>query len=334
MTITISRRNVVAGLAGATAMWLPPAGAQQGERIKRIGVLMGQAENDPVAYARLAAFTEPLATLGWFEGRNVRIDRRWIGGDASRYSTVAKELVSLQPDVIFTHTTAVTAAVQSETKAIPIVFALVSDPVASGFVESLSHPGGNITGFINLEVSLADKWVDLLKEIAPHTTRIAIMFNPQTAPHVQFLLPSLESAALRLAVKSFTAPIATDADIRRTIAGLAREPGTGMIIMPDAFTLIHRKSIIDRARGHAVPAMYSQREMVADGGLIAYGIDSTELFRRSASYIDKILHGAKPEDLPVQAPTKFELAINLKTAKSLGLTVPLTLLATADEVIE
>ena len=302
--------------------------------MRRIGVLMGYAENDPEAQTRLAAFKQELLALGWDERRNLRIDLRWASGDSDRASKFAKELVALHPEVILSNTTPVTTALHQETKTIPIVFVAVSDPVAAGFVQSLPRPGGNITGFINLEPTIGGKWLDLLKDVAPHLTRVAVMFNPQTAPYAEIYLRSMEAAGKQFGVKPFAAPVQREADIEKIISELGREPDSGLIAMTDGFMTVHRKTIVELAMQHKVPLMYFISVVPREGGLISYGIDLINEFRRTASYVDRILRGAKPAALPVQLPTKYELVINLKTAKALGLTVPKPLLTGADEVIE
>jgi putative tryptophan/tyrosine transport system substrate-binding protein len=327
------RREFIALASGAVA-WPSAAHAQEQERVRRIGVLMGYAEDDPEAQLRLAAFTQALAALGWTEGRNLRIDIRWSAGDVDRASRFAKELVALQPEVILSNTTPVTTALLRETHIIPIVFLVVSDPIGSGFVESLAQPGGNVTGFINLEASLVEKWLQLLKEIAPSVTRVAVMFNPDTAPYADYYLQPLHTVAPVLGVKPFTAAVRSEAQIEEVISGLAREAGGGLMVMTDSFMTVHRKSIVALTARNKVPAVSFITPMTAEGGLISYGVNIVDLFQRAASYIDRILRGAKPADLPVQVPTRFELAINLETAKALGLTIPPSLLARADMVIE
>jgi putative ABC transport system substrate-binding protein len=328
------RREFITLLGGATAAWPIAARAQQGERMRRIGVLMATAETDPESPSRVVAFQQSLATVGWITGQNIRIDYRWAAGEPTRMQVLARELVDLQPDVILASTTPSTAALMSETRTIPIVFVVVSDPVGSGFVASIPRPGGNITGFTNIESSLGGKWIQLLKEIAPRVTRVALMFNPETAPFVAYYLRPIETAAPSFAVEHIVKPIRTDSEIEPAIADVGRDSTGGLIVLPETFTTIHRKSIILAAARNNVPTIYPFRYMAADGGLIAYGIDLVDLYRRAAPYIDRILRGANPADLPVQAPTKFELVINLKTAKALGLQAPSTLLAVADEVIE
>ena len=330
------RRRDFITVAGSAAVWPLVARAQQpADRVRRIGVMVGYAEDDPEAQARLAAFKQGLLTLGWSEGRNLKIDVRWASGDTDRATTFASELVALQPEVIMSNTTPVTAALHKATKTIPIVFVAVSDPVGAGFIASLPRPGTNITGFINLERTLGGKWLELLKEIAPQMTRVAVMFNPQTAPYTEEIyLPSMEIAAKKLGVKQVKSLVYREADIEEAISGLGREPGSALIAMTDSFMTVHRKAVIELTFRNKLPLMYYVSIAPREGGLISYGIDLTDLFGRSASYVDRILRGAKPAELPVQLPTKFELAINLKTAKTLGITVPTTLLTSANEVIE
>ena len=326
------KRREFMTLVGGAATWPLAARAQQPDRMQRIGVLMGYDENTPFAQRMLSAFKQELAALGWIEERNLRIDYRWTAGDVNRAGTFAKELVALQPRGILSNTTPVTAALHRETKTIPLVFVVVSDPVGSGFVESLPRPGGNVTGFVNLEASLVTKWLELLKEIAPHVTRVGVMFNPQTASYAEYYLQPLEAVASKFDVKVYAAPVQSEADIGNVITQLRREPGGGLIVMTDSFNLVHGNSIIALTRLNNVPAIMDYQP--AEGGLISYGVDTFDLFRRGAGYVDRILRGTKPAELPVQLPTKFQLVVNLKTAKELGLTIPPTLLATADEVIE
>jgi len=331
--MTMRRRDFIAGLGGAAA-WPLAARAQQGDRVRRIGVLMGGDENDPVWKPRLSAFTQALADLGWTDGRNVRTDLRWGGGDANRMRALAQELVGLQPDIILTHTTSATAALQRETRTIPIVLAGVGDPVASGLVAALNRPGGNITGFAHFEASLAGKWLELLSEIAPGLKRAAMMFNPDINPVSLYFMPSFETAARSLKVEAITAPVHDDIEIETAIIALGRDPGGGLVVTSDAFVVAHRVPIILAAARNNVPAVYIASDYVRDGGLLSYAPDSVDLFRRAATYVDRILRGAKPGDLPVQFPTKFEMIVNLKTAKALGLAVPPSILLRADEVIE
>jgi putative tryptophan/tyrosine transport system substrate-binding protein len=328
----MKRRQFIAGL-GVAAAWPLAARAQQGDRIRRIGVLMGLDENDPEQKRRFSAFTQALADLGWTDGRNVRIDLRWGSGDANRIRALARELVGLQPDIILAASTAATAALQGETRTIPIVFANVTDPVAQRIVPRLDRPSGNITGFATNEPSLGGKWLELLSEIAPRLKRAAIMFNPDTSPASTYM-PSLEAAARSLKVVPIIAPVHSDVEIETAIIAPGREPGGGLVVMPDAFMTAHRAPIISAAARNNVPAVYYRSEFARDGGLLSYGNDLVDINRRAASYVDRILRGAKPGDLPVQFPAKFEMAVNLKTAKALGLTVPQSILLRADEVIE
>jgi putative ABC transport system substrate-binding protein len=325
------RREFIAGLGGAGA-WPLAAWAQQGDGVRRIGVLLS-VENSPMAKARISAFTQALADLGWTDGRNVRMDVRWAGGDINRIRALAQELVGLQPDILVATAAAATAALQRETRTIPIVFASVSDPVASGIVPRLDRPSGNVTGFAVFEATLGGKWLELLLEIAPGLKRAAIMFNPDIAP-VSAHMPSLETAARSLKVVPITAPVHGDVEIETAIIALGREPGGGLVVMPDIFTFVHSAPIILATARNKVPAVYGFSEAVRDGGLLSYGVDQVDTQRRAATYVDRILRGAKPAELPVQLPTKLEMVLNLKTAKALGLAVPLSILLRANEVIE
>jgi putative tryptophan/tyrosine transport system substrate-binding protein len=329
------RRDFVKLLSSAAAAWPGAVFGQQSNHVRRIGVLMGWAETDPYAQAALAAFLKELQQLGWADGRNLRIDLRWAAGDAGRMKDFAKELVDLRPEMILANTTPATAALHEKTRTIPVVFVIVSDPIGAGFVASLPLPGGNITGFINVETSMAGKWLELLKEIAPAVRRVAILFNPDTAPGGgSYFLGPFEAAARSFGVEAIRTPARSDAEIETVIAGLGREPGSGLVVMTDGFMVVHRGSIISLAARDRVPAIYAEAFSSRDGGLMSYGANTQDAFDRAASYADRILRGARPADLPVQTPTKFELAINLKTAKALSLNVPPTLLARADEVIE
>jgi putative tryptophan/tyrosine transport system substrate-binding protein len=328
----VRRRTFIAGLGSAAALPVE-VWAQQGDRVRRIGVLMPGDENDSAFKFRLSAFTPALADLGWTDGRNVRMDLRWGGGDPNRIRTLAQELVGLQPDIIVTNGTLATVALQRETQTIPIVFAGVGDPVASGIVERLDRPGGNITGFAILEPSLGGKWLELLSEIVPGLKRAAFMFNPDIAP-LSTYIPSFETAARSLKVVPITARVHTDAEIETAITALGREPGGGLVVGPDVFMEARRAPIISAAARNNVPAVYSLADFAKDGGLLSFGPDRADPFRRAATYVDRILRGAKPSDLPVQFPTKFEMIVDLKTAKALGLAVPQSILLRADEVIE
>jgi putative ABC transport system substrate-binding protein len=329
--ICLRRRDFIAALGAAA--WPVLASAQQGNRVRRIGWLSGFDENDPEGKLRYSAFTQALAGLGWIDGRNARIDLRWGGGDNNRIRASAQELVGLQPDIILANSTEATIALQRETGTIPIVFAGVVDPVATGIVPALNQPGGNITGFATMETSLGGKWLELLSEIAPGLKRAAIMFNPDTALASPFM-PSLETAARSLKVEPIIAHIHSDAEIETTVIALGREPGGGLVVMPDVFTDLHRASIISAAARNDVPAVYGLSHFARNGGLLSYQPDQVNNWRGAASYVDRILRGEKPGDLPVQFPTKFEMVVNRRTAMALGLAVPPSIMLRADEVIE
>jgi len=333
MVSYIRRRKFLATLLGGAAAWPLAARAQQGERVRRIGLLMGVAD-DREGQARVTALKQGLQELGWTDGRNIQIETRFGGADTGRIRAHAAELVALAPDVIVTHTTPVIRALRQATSSIPIVVAAVNDPVEQGFVSSLAHPGGNITGFAFIDFQMVGKWLEMLKEAAPGVARAALMFNPDTAPHYYVYLRSFEAVPRSIVVEVTAAPVRNTAEIEEAIARLGREPGGGLIVAGDAFTIVHQHLFIRLAQQHRVPAVYFLRTSVAQGALMSYGPDPYDNFRRSASYVDRILKGAKPADLPVQQPTKFELAINLKTARALGLQIPDRLLAIADEVIE
>ncbi len=327
------RRREFIMLIGGAAAWPFAARAQQSERVPRIGVLMPYIESDREGQGNVSAFREGLQKLGWVEGRNIRIDIRWAALDAGTVQRFAEELVALQPKLILSTSTAATAALLQQTRTIPIVFANIGDPVGSGFVESFQRPGGNATGFIPMEGSVAGKWLELLKEIAPRVNRVAFLFNPAMAPFEHFLNP-LRAAAKSIAVDVVAAPVRDNSELELAIAVQAREPNGGLVFMPDAFNLAHRKEITLLAARYRLPAVYPFRVFAEQGGLLSYGNDRIDNFRSAANYADRILKGEKPANLPVQAPTKYEMVINLKTAKALGLTVPPTLLTQADEVIE
>jgi putative tryptophan/tyrosine transport system substrate-binding protein len=327
------RRKFIMSLGGAAA-WPLVARAQQAGPVRHIGVLMGFAQADPAAQSWLAAFRGTLAKLGWNEGGNLRIELRWAAGDADRMRALAKELVGLRLDAIFGVTTVVIAGLARETPTIPIVFTLVSDPIGSGFAASLPHPGGNITGFTVDDPAIGGKWMELLGKIAPRTVRVALLFNPATSPQSKYFMPSIQAAASSFAVEASAAPVHAKDEIEGVIAAQARNPGGGLIVMPDTFNTTNRNLIIALAASYNVPAIYNNHYFAESGGLISYGSDFAEQFRQAAGYIDRILKGAKPGELPIQLPTKFALVINLRTAKALGLAVPPTLLMSADEAIE
>ena len=329
------RRREFISLAGGAVVWPIAARAQQRGLLRRIGVLMSWDESDPEIKTFFSSFMQGLAKSGWTDGGNVQMEVRWAGGNVDRLRMFAKELVDLQPDVILATSTPATAALQQATRAIPIVFAGISDPVGAGFVASLSRPGGNITGFINMEGAFGGKWLEVLKEIAPDIKRAAIMFNPDTAPAGgSYYLPSFDAAARKLKVEPIAARVRSVAEIETVITSLGREPGGSLVVMPDVFMETHRGQIILFAARNNVPTVYSQSVFARDGGLLSYGADRVDIFRRSASYVDLILRGAKPAELPVQLPIKYEMTVNAKTAKSLGLDVPLFFQQRADEVIE
>jgi putative ABC transport system substrate-binding protein len=328
------RRKFITLLGGAAAAWPLAARAQEPERVRRISVVNVIAATDPEASPRIAAFEMALRKLGWVIERDLRIYYYWSAGDVARTRDMAKQVVATRPDLIVTVTTPPTQALRDETGDIPIVFLQVFDPVSTGLVASLARPGGNITGFTNFESSMAGKWLQLLKEIAPHIRRVAVLFNPTTTPGSALYLDSIEAASPSFAVKPAAALVRSVEDISDALSELAREPDAGLIVAPDTFTTNNRDLITSLAALHRVPAVYPFRYFATAGGLLSYGIDSTDLFPRSASYVDLILKGTKPADPPVQQPTKFELVINLKTARALGLKIPPTLLALADEVIE
>ena len=314
------RRDFIKVIGGATATWPVAARAQQAERMRRIGVLIGFAESDPVAQAYSVAIRDGLHKLGWIEGGNIRIDIRWArAGDAEAMQRFAKELVALQPDVIIGHNTPTTAALLQQTRTIPIVFVVVSDPVGSSFVASFSRPGGNVTGFTNIEPTMAAKWLELLKEIAPRVNRVAFMFNPATAPFAEVYLNSFKAAAASFGVEAIVAPVHNTSEIKSVIAAQARAPNGGLVVMNDSYVVDHRTEITSLAARYRLPAIYPFRSFIEHGGLLSYGNDLVDSFRRAATYADRILKGAKPSELPVEAPVKFELVINLKTAKALGL---------------
>jgi putative tryptophan/tyrosine transport system substrate-binding protein len=333
----MTRRQFITLLGGAAAAWPLAARAQQPERIRRIGVLMLYPENDPQGQLRATAFRQGLEKLGWAVGRNVQIDFQWGSGDVDWIRSAAAQLLRLAPDVILANGDAAARTVQQSTRTVPAIFIAGSDPVANDLVQSLAHPSGNLTGFSVLEPSLGTKLLELLKEIAPSVARVAVLFN-QDNPGNRAVYASAAAAAPKFAVEVVAVPLREsheiEAEIEAAMAQWGREPDYGLIVLPDPSTNSHRKLIIELAARHRLPAIHALRAATADGGLMSYGVDLPDLFRQAAIYADRILKGDKPADLPVQLPTKFELAINLKTAKALGLTVPNTLLVSADEVIE
>ena len=332
MTAKMKRREFITLLGGAAA-WPLAVRAQQRERVRRIGVLMSLAADDPEGQARLTAFVQGLQELGWTDGRNVQIDYRWPAGDAERIRRYAAELAALAPDIILAGGGAVVPSLLQATRAIPIVFTQTPDPVGAGFVESLARPGGNVTGFMLYEYGIGAKWLELLKEIAPHVTRAAVIRDAAIASGIG-QWGAIQTAAPSFGVELRPVDVRDASEIERAIAAFARSPNGGLIVAASTLAVVHRDLIVTLAARHKLPAVYPSRFFVRSGGLIFYGPDSVEPHRRAAGYVDRILKGEKPADLPVQAPTKYELAINLKTAKALGLDVPPTLLARADEVIE
>jgi putative ABC transport system substrate-binding protein len=329
----MKRREFIVGI-GSAAVWSLAAWAQQPTRARRIGVLLGWSETDPQFQSYLAAFVQELARLGWIDGVNLQvIQPRGTNADIEHTQMLAKELVALQPEVILSSTTPVTAALRRETRTIPIVFAAVADPVGSGLVDGLPKPGGNVTGFINIEEASGGKWLEILKEIAPTIRRAAAIFNPDTAPFVKKYLRAFEAAASALSVEPIITPVRSETEIEAVITSLGREQG-GVVAMTDSFLGTHRGVIIRAANRNKVPAIFEVFYFAREGGLVSFGPSYADFFRRAAGYVDRILKGERPADLPVQVPTKYELVINLKTARELGLTVPNTLLVRADEVIE
>ena len=329
----MKRREFITLLGGGAVAWPLAVRAQQADRVRRIGVLMGYPEGDLQAQAGVNALRKGLQNLGWIEGRNIQSDYRWAGPDAEKARTFAKELTGMTPDVIVSSTNQVTAILQQETRTIPIVFAFVGDPVGSGFVQSLSQPGGNLTGFANFENSIGSKWLELLREIAPSAKRVGFIYCPSAAPNVGFF-HAAQTAAPSSGVALIPLPVNNAADIERGVIAFAAEPDGGLIVAPHAVTLGNRDLINGLALRYRLPAVYSDRYFVESGGLISFGNNTPDLFGRAASYIDRILKGAKPAELPVQLPTKFELIVNLKAAKAIGLSVPPTILSRADDVIE
>jgi putative ABC transport system substrate-binding protein len=327
------RRDFIEVFCGGAVAWPLAARAQQSERIRRVGVLMGYPEGDKQAQAGAIALRKELQGLGWIEGRNIQSDYRWAGPDLEKARTFAKELIGMTPDVIVSSTNQVTATLQQETRTIPIVFAFVGDPVGSGFVQSLSKPGGNLTGFANFENSIGGKWLELLREIAPKVKRVGFIYSPTAAPNVGFF-HAAQTAATSSGVAITPLPANNGADIERGVTAFVAEPDGGLIVAPHAVTLGNRDLIDRLAVRYRLPVVYSDRYFVESGGLISFGNNTPELFKRAASYVDRILKGEKPAELPVQLPTKFELVINLKAAKGIGLAVPPTIISRADDVIE
>ncbi|MGB6585446.1 MAG: ABC transporter substrate-binding protein [Pseudolabrys sp.] len=327
------RREFIGLVGGAAATWPLMANGQQSTGIKRVGVLMGTAEGDPDQQAMVSVFSRALADLGWNEGKNIHIEYRWAAGDTARLPALAAELARLTPDAIFAQGTPATTALRQAAPTTPVVFVNVSDPVRTGLVSSLAHPGGNITGFTNYELSMGSKWLEILKQISPGIERVAVIYNPDN-PVMSGNLHSIDVAGPKLGVQVVAKPGRKPEDFERAIGAWASEAKGGLLVLLDFLTLAHRDLIIALAARYRLPAGYSLRVFAVDGGLFAYGVDAKDLFRRGAAYVSEILKGARPADLPVQQPTKYELIINRKTANALGFSIPQTLLATADEVIE
>jgi putative ABC transport system substrate-binding protein len=332
----MKRREFIAliGVAAIACPLVARAQEQPSVGVRRIGVLWILPLGHPLTQRQLAAFTQALEHLGWTEGRKIRIDYRWYGGDADRARALARELVNFAPDAVVVSGTPALAAIRQETQSIPTVFVSVTDPVGQGFVASLAHPGGNITGFINYDPTMGSKWLELLKEIAPGLARVAVIFNPTTAPLTTSLLQSIEAVARNFAVTTTAAPIHDVTEIERAISAAASKPNGGLIVAPDAFNTSHHELITALAAEHQLPAVYPFASFAASGGLLCYAVDFEEQLQQAAVYIDRIFKGAQPISLPVQAPTKFRLLVNLKTAKALGLTIPPSIMVQADEVIE
>jgi putative ABC transport system substrate-binding protein len=326
------RREFIVLLGCAAFTW--PSSARARRRMRRLGLLMNGSEVDPVMRRYLSAFEQPLRALGWIEHQNIHIDRRWTEGNPVLTQRYAPELVALSPDVILSLSSSNLAALQQKTHNVPIVFALVSDPVAQGFVSNLSHPGGNITGFTAYDASMGGKWVELIKHLVPRLARVGLLFNPNVSIQSKEFLRSIEAAAGLLQIDAVSLPVHTVDQIEPTVAVFAQHAGSGLIVPPDQFLSVHRQLLIRLVAQHRLPAIYAQFEFMSDGGLISYGIDQADQVRKAAVYVDRILKGTKPGDLPVQNPTKFLSIINVKTARVLGIEVPFDFLMTADQVIE
>jgi putative ABC transport system substrate-binding protein len=334
MTFCIGRRQFITLLGGAAAAWPLTAHAQQSDRLRRIAVLMNNAEDDPEGQARAAAFRQGLQTLGWTEGKNLRIDWHWTAGDVGRIRGDVTEVAGHPPDIIVANGRVILSEAVQVTPSIPIVFVLVNDPVGQGFISSLARPGGNVTGFTFVEYAMFGKSLELLKKVAPAVTRVGFIFNPDMSAYYDQFLPTFESDARQYSIELTVARVGTEAEIDAAIAKLAAALGGGLIVAPDTYTLVNRDLIVQSTAQHRIPAIYSYRQVIKEGGLMSYGPETSDIFRRSASYVDRILKGANPAELPAQAPAKFEFAINLKTATTLGLSVSPTVIALADEVIE
>jgi putative tryptophan/tyrosine transport system substrate-binding protein len=328
------RREFITLLGGTAATWPLAVRAQQPGRMRRVGLLVGLAEDDPETKSRVRAFRLGLRDADWVEGRNIRIDYRFSAGDPARSKQYAAELVSLAPDVIVGNSTPVITALRQVTSTIPIVMAVVNDPMGQGFVSSLAHPGGNVTGFSFIEFQIVGKWIAMLKDVSPDLSRVALMFNPDTSPYYDVYLRLFERTSHSIAVDVSAAPVGDEGEIEQVIAKLGQEPGSGLIAAPDTFIIVHRDAILRSAKAHRVLVVSAYRQFVLEGYLMSYGPDTADIFWRAASYVDRILRGEKAADLPVQSPIKFELFVNMTAAKALGITVPKSFLQLADEVIE
>jgi putative ABC transport system substrate-binding protein len=328
------RRDFLSLIGGAAATWPLAVRAQQPARLRQVAILRAEVAGDPEGLRNSGALIQGLQALGWTQGRNVRIEQRWAGGSVDAMKALAKELVALEPDVIVVVSTPVSAAVMQETHTIPIIFVQNFDPVGSGLVKSLVAPGGNITGFTSYEAAMATKWLELLKGVAPQVARVAIVYNPQTAPYAGVFLRSIEAASPIFAIQPIAMPIQDSGTIEKSIEAFAREINPGLMVLPDATTTVHEKLIVKLASQHRLPAIYPWRHYVTAGGLMCYAVDLPVLWRRAASYVDQVLKGEKPANLPIQQPTKFELVINLTAAKAVGLTIPASILSLADDLID
>ncbi len=329
----MKRRDFITLLGAAAAAWPRTVRAQQSSQVRRVGVLMSSAAGDPDAQLRVAAFEDGLRDLGWIKGRNLRLEYRWAD-NADLLRTSATELARMAPDLILANSTPAMAALQEQRPTVPIVFTQVTDPIGQGLVSNLGHPGGNLTGFTSFEFSIGSKWLETLKQVAPHVTRVALLFNPATAPFADLFWRPIETAARSFAIAPVSVGARNTDELERAVEAFAREPNGGLMVVPEVSTVNHRGLIVALAARHRLPAVYPLRSFAASGGLLSYGVDVADVFRRAASYVDRILRGTSPGELPIQPPTKYELVINLKTAKDLGLDIPPMLLARADEVIE
>jgi putative ABC transport system substrate-binding protein len=328
------RRDFLSLIGGAAATWPLAVRAQQPARLRQVAILRAEVAGDPEGLRNSGALIQGLQALGWTPGRNVRIEQRWAGGSVDAMKALAKELVALEPDVIVVVSTPVSAAVMQETHTIPIIFVQNFDPVGSGLVKSLVAPDGNITGFTSYEPGISSKWLELLKGVAPQVARVAIVYNPQTAPYAGVFLRSIEAASPIFAIQPIAMPIQDSGTIEKSIEAFAREINPGLMVLPDATTTVHEKLIVKLASQHRLPAIYPWRHYVTAGGLMCYAVDLPVLWRRAASYVDQVLKGEKPANLPIQQPTKFELVINLTAAKAVGLTIPASILSLADDLID